>query len=153
MAYTSRLTWHVFIRSMKLKQVYFRHKRASVAQRQSVGIETRGFETRLCHLVFPLRKEISRHCWATQFAGNAYWADHCSPIGRAPLPSSVKTSTWCLHWGEETAVQAVVGSILLYGRFAGAQSGGVWRLAPAATLYSVRPNFPFFPEVPRNCLD
>ena len=37
---------------------------------------------------------------------------HCSPTGRALLHSSVKTSTRCFHWGEETAVHAIVGSII-----------------------------------------
>ena len=38
---------------------------AIVALRQSVGlgiVRDRGFETRLCHLVFPLGKETNRHC-------------------------------------------------------------------------------------------
>ena len=36
---------------------------------------------------------------------------HYSPIGRAPLHSSVKNEYMVLALGEETAVQAVVGSI------------------------------------------
>ena len=37
---------------------------------------------------------------------------HCSPIGRPPVHSSVKNEYLVLPLGEETAVQAVVGSIV-----------------------------------------
>ena len=57
------------------------------------------FETRLSPLDFLLGKEFNRHCYVTQFAGNAHWADPhpCSLIGRAQVNSSERTSTLCLH--------------------------------------------------------
>ena len=36
---------------------------------------------------------------------------HCSPIGRALLHSSLKTSTWCLHWERKLQSRQYVGSI------------------------------------------
>ena len=38
----------------------------------------------------------------------------CSSAFRNVKCKSVKTCTRCFHWGEETAVQAVVGSIVYY---------------------------------------
>ena len=66
---------------------------------------------------------------------------HCSPIGRAPLHSSVKTSTRCFHWGRK--LQSRHWSALSSGRFAGSKSQGVGRWAPAATRFiAFAPNFP-----------
>ena len=72
------------------------------------------FETRLCHLGFPLGKEISRHWYVAQFAGSAHWAEP-SPLfaHRArPIPLKRKNEYLVLPLGEETAVQAVVRSIV-----------------------------------------
>ena len=63
------------------------------------GPRSPGFEIRLGQLVFPLGKEINRHCWVAHFAGDAHWTEP-SPLfaNRArPSPLKCKTSTWCSH--------------------------------------------------------
>ena len=68
----------------------------------------------LCHLVFPLGKEINRHCNVAQFAGNAHWAEPLPLfVHRAhPTPLKCKNEYLVLPPGEETAVQTEVGSIV-----------------------------------------
>ena len=64
-----------------------------------------GFETRLCHLVFPLGNETNRHCKVAQFAGNAHWAEP-SPLinGRAhPTPLKCENKYLVLALEEETS--------------------------------------------------
>ena len=74
------------------------------------------FETRLCHLDFPLGKDINPHCWVTlrgAFAGNGHWAEP-SPLfalRARPTPLKCKNEYLVLALGEET-VQALVGSIV-----------------------------------------
>ena len=54
--------WSLFSRTLDYPQPSLSltiTRPASVAQRQSVEL---GIATRLCHLVFPLGKEINRHC-------------------------------------------------------------------------------------------
>ena len=102
------------------------------------------FETRLCHLVFPLGKEISRHCSVAQFAGNVHWAEP-SPLfaHRArPTPLKCKNEYMVLALGEETAVQAVVGSIVW--AFRRLKKAASWEMsARGYALHSVYLQLPF----------
>ena len=67
---------------------------------------------------------------------------HSLPIGRAPVHSTVKPSTWCLHV-EETAVQAIVGSIVwAFSRLKKPRSREM--SARSYALHSVRPKLSFF---------
>ena len=86
---------------------------ASVAQRQSVAL---GLETRLCHLVFPLGKEIKsallcglvRWKWAETsqlFADSLNWRARSSPLNCENEPQKLTP-------GKKTGDQAVVGSIV-----------------------------------------
>ena len=74
---------------------------------------------------------------------------HCTPIGRALLHSSVKTSTWCLHWGGNCSP----GSSRLY-RLGVSQAQKTKVFEPVTkvremsargyALHSVCPIFPFY---------
>ena len=55
-------------------------------------------------MVFPLGKEISRHCLVAQFAGSAHWAE--------PSPLKCKNKYSVLALREETTVQALIGSFV-----------------------------------------
>ena len=84
-----------------------------VSSARSVGTTGISVRNSLVSSVFSLSKEICRHCWVAQFAENAHWAES-SPLfaHRArPTPLKCKNEYPVLPLGEETAVQAVVGSI------------------------------------------
>ena len=112
----------------------------SVAQRQSVGLGSRGpgFETRPLPSGFPLGKKISRHCQVAQFAGNAHWAEPSPLFAHRARPTSLKSKNeyLVLPLGEETAVQAVVGFIVWAFR----------RLKKPRRREMSAPNFPSFRE-------
>ena len=77
-------------------------------------------ETRLCHL---RRKLIG----TAKFAENAHWAEPSPLFAHMahPSPLKCKNEYLVLALGEETAAQAVVGSIVW--AFAGLKSQGVGR--------------------------
>ena len=68
-----------------------------------------------CHLVSPLGKEINRHCYMAQFARNADWAEPSPMFAHRvrPTPLKYKNEYLVLALREDTAVHAVVGSIVL----------------------------------------
>ena len=93
---------HSYLQKPCLITLYRFKSPAIVAQRQSVGLgdrEAPGSKL-ACAIRFSLRQGNS--------VGITRWPSslgmligpsrhHCSPIRRAPLHSSVKTSMWCLH--------------------------------------------------------
>ena len=56
------------------------------------------------------RKLLDTARWTSLLRGSS--PHHCSPIGRAPVSLNCKNEYLVLALGEETAVQAVVGSIV-----------------------------------------
>ena len=98
---------------------------------------------------FPLGKESNRPCHLAQFDGIA--SHHqCSPSWRAPVYSTLKTSTWCLHWGRK--LQSRQWSALSSRCFASSKSQGVGKWAPAAMRSNVyKPKNPLFlPSMKQN---
>ena len=69
-------------------------------------------------------------------------AHHCSPKGRAPIHSSVKTSTWCLHQGR-WKLQSRQQTDLSSRRFATQKSRIRDMSARGYALYCVRPQLSF----------
>ena len=71
----------IFVRC-QLEEIYFVfivciQWRASVAQRQSVGLGIERSRVRNSPVppVFTLSKEINRYCYVAQLAGSAHWAE------------------------------------------------------------------------------
>ena len=110
----------------------------AAAERRTRNQEVPGSKLANAIWFFPqARKLIGIARWPSSLGMlNGASLHHCSPIGRAPLHSSVKTSTWCVHWGRK--LQSRQQSALSSGRFASSKSQGGY------ALHSVCPQLSFF---------
>ena len=71
----------------------------TAAERRTRYQEVPGSKLTCAIWFFPWARKLNRHCYMGMLFGPC--PHHCSPIGRAALHSSVKTSTWCFHWGRK----------------------------------------------------
>ena len=121
---------------------------ASVAQwaeRRTRDREVPGSKLACATWFFPQARKLNRHCQVAHFARNAHWAEPSPLFAERARPTPLKCTNeyLVLPLGEETAVQAVVGSVVwAFRRLKKPRCREM--SARGYALHSVCPNFLFF---------